>query len=69
MSIISVQMVLKAWGWDKIILAVTSVGRGESLRNDIWCGGLGGLKWSSQRGRRKMSVVSANWKKSCLKER
>lgn len=30
LSVISIQMVLKAWGWDKIIVVLTTVGRGES---------------------------------------
>ena len=30
LSVISIQMVLKAWGWGKITVVLTTVGRGES---------------------------------------
>ena len=30
LSVISIQMVLKAWGWGKITVILTTVGRGES---------------------------------------
>lgn len=30
LSVISIQMVLKAWGWGKIIVILSTVGRGES---------------------------------------
>lgn len=30
LSVISIQMVLKAWGWGKITVVLTAVGRGES---------------------------------------